>query len=107
MIDLFDQVHFEVADHAAALRLTRRLGQTRTAGLLADEPTFVVIAGFSDGEDFGVLMRDVEFFVEEESLCAIRYLFDDRIYVLEAGNADWESHPWLEPAEVEESPQAA
>ena len=107
MIDLFDQVHFEVPDHAAALRLTRRLGQTRTAGLLADEPTYVVVAAFSSGEDFGALMRDVESFVEEESLCAIRFLFDDRIYVLEAGDPDWESQPWLEPTEVDESPQAA
>lgn len=107
MIDLFDQVHFEVADHAAALRLTRRLGQTRTAGLLADEPTYVVVAAFSTGDDFVTLMREVESFVEEESLCAIRFLFDDRIYVLEAGDADWGSHPWLEPAEVDESPQAA
>ena len=107
MIDLFDQVHFEVADHAAALRLTRRLGQTRTVGLLGDEPTYIVVAGFSNGDDFGALMRDVESFVEEESLCAIRFLFDDRIYVLEAGKADWSSHPWLAPTEVGESPQAA
>lgn len=106
MIDLFDQVHFEVADHRAALRLTRRLGQTRSAALLGDEP-YVIAAAFSSEEDFAVLMRDVETFVEEESLCAIRFLFDSRIYVLEAGNAPWESHPWLEPARVDESPRAA
>jgi hypothetical protein len=105
--DLFDQVHFEVADHATALRLTRRLGQTRTAGLLAGEPTYVIVAAFSNGTDFALLMRDVESFVAEESLCAIRYLFDDQIYLLEAGNADWEAHPWLEPAQVDESPRAA
>ena len=40
------------------------------------------------------LLREVEAWVAEESLCAIRFMLDGRIYVLGAGEADWNSHPW-------------
>jgi hypothetical protein len=68
----------------------------------------VIVTGFSSAPaDLAVLLRQVETFVEDESLYAVRFLLDDRIYVLEAGNADWDEHPWLEPVEANESPQAA
>jgi hypothetical protein len=35
----------------------------------------------------------LEAWVEEESLCAIRYEVDDREYVLYAGEADWQAIP--------------
>ena len=41
------------------------------------------------------LLREVESWVEDESLYAIRYLLDDRIYVLEAGEVDWDSRQAL------------
>ncbi|HEY3051570.1 MAG TPA: hypothetical protein VGJ40_07575 [Gaiellaceae bacterium] len=109
MIGLFlDQVHFEVADYAAAERLTRRLAQTRTAGLLGGEPYVVAAALSSEAHDLAVLLRDVEAWVEEESLYAIRFMLDGRIYVITAGATDWSSPPWAVPVEeVEESPRAA
>jgi hypothetical protein len=102
MTGLFlDQVHFEVVDYAAAERLTLRLGQTRTAGLLGGEP-YVVAAAFSADP------RDVEAWVEEESLYAIRYLLDNEIYVIAAGSADWTTPFRSIPVEeVDESAQAA
>jgi hypothetical protein len=40
-----------------------------------------------------VLLRTVESWVEEESLCMIRFQVDGREYVLQAGEADWQSAP--------------
>jgi hypothetical protein len=108
--ELFDQVHFEVTDFATAVRLTRRLGHERMVALLQDQDLNVVTTELRSGpSDLAVLLRQVEAWIEEESLCAVRYLLDDRIYVLEAGGADWTSHPWIERSETtpDESPQAA
>jgi hypothetical protein len=107
--ELFDQVHFEVADFATAVRLTRRLGHDRMVALLQDDDLNVVTTELRSGPtDLADLLRAVEAWIEEESLCAIRYLLDGQIYVLEAGGPDWTSHPWTGPSEsVDESPQAA
>ena len=95
--ELFDQVHFEVADFATAVRL------------LQDDDLSVVTTELRPGPtDLALLLREVEAWIEEESLCAIRYLLDGQIYVLEAGGPDWASHPWTGRSETaDESPQAA
>jgi hypothetical protein len=107
--EFFDQVHFEVADFSIAVRLTRRLGHDRTVALLQDDDLNVVSTELrSDPTDLAVLLREVEAWIEEESLCAIRYLLDGQIYMLAAGGPDWTSHPWTGPSEsVDGSPQAA
>jgi hypothetical protein len=108
-----DQVHFEVIDYANAVRLTERLGQTWTAGLLGGEPYVVAAAVSSEPEDLAALLRSVQAFVDEESLCAIRFMLDNEIYVL-AGAEEWTTSPFMIPVEeldevdeVEESPRAA
>ena len=88
---MLDQVCIEVADFEPAARLTRRLGQVRTAAVLGDEPYIVVAALSEDPSDLAAVLREVESWVEAESLYAIRYLLDDRIYVLEAGEVDWDA----------------
>jgi hypothetical protein len=89
-----EQVCFELLDFAAAARLMRRLSADRSAALLFEEP-YVVAAAFQTGpSDLATLLRDVEAWVAEESLCAIRFMLDGRIYVLRAGEADWTSNPW-------------
>jgi hypothetical protein len=101
--DPFDQVYFDIADFGTAVRLTRRLERARSAALLFEEQElYVVVAAFRpDATDLAVLLREVEAWVEEESLCAIRFLLDDRIYVLEAGGPDWTSHPWVVASDEE------
>jgi hypothetical protein len=88
-LDLVDRMYIEVADDDSASRLTHRLARRRTAERLG-EPARLVMASFSsDPADLAALLREVESWVDDESLCAIRFLQDDRIYVLEAGEADW------------------
>jgi hypothetical protein len=89
-----EQVCFELMDFAAAARLMRRLSAKRSAALLFEEPYVVAVAFQSEPSDLATLLRDVEAWVAEESLCAIRFMLDGRIYVLRAGEADWSSHPW-------------
>jgi hypothetical protein len=91
-----DQIFVEVTDFPEAARLTRRLGQTRTAAVLGDDP-YVVTAAFSSDApaDLAELLREVESWVADESLFAIRYLLDDRIYLLEAGDVDWDAREVL------------
>jgi hypothetical protein len=89
-----EQVCFELLDFAAATRLVRRLGPARSAALLFDEPYVVVAAFEPEAGDLAALLRDVEAWVAEESLCAIRFMLDGRIYILGAGEADWAAHPW-------------
>ena len=103
-----DQVHFEVIDYGAAVRLTERLGQTWTAGLLGGEPYVVAAAVSSDPSDLAALLRSVEAWVAEESLYAIRFMLDNEIHVLTAGGVDWKAPAFQIPVEeVEETPHAA
>jgi hypothetical protein len=82
-LDLVDRMYIEVADDDSASRLTHRLARRRTAERLG-EPARLVMASFSsDPADLAALLREVESWVDDESLCAIRFLLDDRIYVLE------------------------
>ena len=87
-------VHFELADFLIAVRLARRLS-----------PTWQVMIESRDGinivtpllrpqpNDFAVVLRTVERWIEEECLLAIRYEIDGRTYVLQAGGADWAKAP--------------
>jgi hypothetical protein len=94
-VDLVDRTYIEVADYDSASRLARRLARRRTPELLG-EPACLVMASFSsDPADLAALPREVESWVDDESLCAIRFLLDE-IYVLEAGEADWAAQPWRE-----------
>lgn len=89
---IIDQIFVEVTDFPEAARLTRRLGQTRTAAVVGDDP-YVVTAAFSSEEpaDLAGLLREVESWVEDERLFAVRFLLDDRIYFIEAGEPDWDA----------------
>jgi hypothetical protein len=70
---LTDSVHFEIADLAAAVRLTRRLAPNWTVSLHERRDINLVSAKLRAASgDLAVLLRDVEAWVEEESLCAIR-----------------------------------
>jgi hypothetical protein len=92
--DSADLVQFEIAELASAVRLTRRLAPTRKVSLYEREDVNLVQAELqADRRDLAVLLRDVEAWVEEEALCAIRFELDGRDYVLHAGEADWQLAP--------------
>ena len=84
-----DQVHFEVIDYSAAVRLTERLGQTWTAGLLGGEPYVVAAAVSSEPSDLATLLRNVQAWIREESLYAIRFMLDNEIYVIQTALRQW------------------
>jgi hypothetical protein len=93
-MDAADLVQFEIAELASAVRLTRRLAPTWKVSLYERDDVNLVLAELgADPHDLAVLLRDVESWVEEEALCAIRFELDGRDYVLHAGEADWQLVP--------------
>ena len=89
-----EAVQFEIPDLAAAVRLTRLLGELWNVSL-GDRSDINLVSAVlrSDPLDFAVLLRKVEAWIKEESLCAIRFEVDGREYVLAAGEADWATIP--------------
>ena len=85
-----DLVHFEVSDVAASARLAERLSDRWNVVLSAEPDVMVLVVELHAAAlDVALLLREVEAWVEEESLCALRYELDGRGYVLEAGGLDW------------------
>ncbi len=92
--ETYQSVHFEIPDLAAAVRLTRRLGGRWNVSLQdRRDVNLVSVALQPDPDDLAVLLRNVEAWVKQESLCAIRFAVDGRDYVLAAGDADWAAIP--------------
>ena len=92
-------VRFEIPGIAASARLVRRLARRWNVVLRASHSDLNVVVAELRGEpdDLAALLREVEAWVEEESLSAIRFELDDRAYVLEAGETNWTS---IEPEAV-------
>lgn len=86
-----DTIRFEVVELATAVRLAQRLGRNRSVILVAEsEYVKSVVAKVHRGPaDLADLLRDVENWVGDESLGAIRYELDGRFFVLDAGGSDW------------------
>jgi hypothetical protein len=90
--DYDDTVGFEIADLSDATRLARRLQLQawRVTVHNRDDVHVVTVELRPRPIDLAVLLRVVENWIEEQSLCAIRFELDGRSYLLEAGEADWE-----------------
>jgi hypothetical protein len=83
-------LQFEIPALAAAERLGDLLAERWRAWIHQTKDAAVVCAKLNgDPVDLAVLLRVVESWVEEESLCAIRYELDGRKYVLAAGELAW------------------
>lgn len=84
-------VQFELTDVAASARLAERLADRWNVVLSAARSDVIVLLVELRPRpgDVAVLLRDVEAWIEQESLGAIRYELDGRGYVLEAGEHDW------------------
>jgi hypothetical protein len=93
-------IRFEIPGIAASTRLVRRLARRWNVVLRAAHRDLnVVVAELRGGpDDLAALLREVEAWVEEESLSAIRFELDDRAYVLEAGETNWTSVETEAPA---------
>ena len=86
-------VRFDVPGAARSARLVRRLARRANVMLhpgKGELNTIVAELG-EQPDDLAALLREVETWVEEESLAAIRFELDGRAYVLEAGETDWTS----------------
>ena len=86
-----DTARFEVVELATAVRLAQRLGRSRSVILVAESEYVksVIAEVHRQPTDLAELLRDVEGWVRDESLGAIRYELDGRAYVLDAGDSDW------------------
>lgn len=86
-----DTVRFEVVELSTAVRLAQRLGRSRSVILVAESEYVksVVAEVQRKPADLAELLRDVEDWIGQESLGAIRYELDGRAYVLDGGDCDW------------------
>ena len=86
-----DTIRFEVVELATAVRLAQRLGRNRSVVLVAESEYVksVVAEVRRRPADLAELLRDVEEWVGDESLGAIRYELDGGFYVLDGGESDW------------------
>ena len=86
-----DTVRFEVVELATAVRLAQRLARSRPVILLAESEYVKAVVAELHGAsaDLAALLREVEAWVRDESLGAIRYEVDGRAYVLDGGASDW------------------
>jgi hypothetical protein len=84
-------VRFEIPGAARSARLLRRLARRANVMLHPGKGELnAIVAELGEHpDDLAVLLREVETWVEEESLAAIRFELDGRAYVLEAGETDW------------------
>ena len=91
---LTETVQFELPDLAGAARLATLL-RSRWAVSVNEEDDVALVDVYirASCKDVASLMRTVEDWVARESLRAIRFDLDGRVYILEAGEVDWEFLP--------------
>jgi hypothetical protein len=87
---LTETVQFELPDLAGAARLATLL-RSRWAVSVNEEEDVALVDVYirASGTDLASLLRSVEDWVARESLGAIRFELDGRVYVLESGEPDW------------------
>jgi hypothetical protein len=87
---LTETVQFELPDLAGAARLATLLRSRWAVSVNEEDDVALVDVHIrASRTDLASLMRTVEDWVARESLRAIRYEVDGRIYILEAGEVDW------------------
>jgi hypothetical protein len=92
-----DAVRFEIVDLTAAAGHARRLALNWSVTLHERRGVNLVTVELRPRPtDVADLLREVERWIAEESLHAIRFDLDGRGYVLEAGDADWGAG-WEDP----------
>ena len=91
---LTETVQFELPDLAGAARLATLL-RSRWAVSVNEEDDVAIVDVYirASRTDLASLMRLVEDWVARESLRAIRFELDGRVYIMESGEVDWEFLP--------------
>ena len=91
---LTETVQFELPDLAGAARLATLL-RSRWAVSVNEEDDVALVDVYirASRTDLASLMRTVEDWVARESLRAIRFELDGRVYIMESGEVDWEFLP--------------
>ena len=87
---LTETAQFELPDLAGAARLATLL-RSRWAVSVNEEDDVAIVDVYirASRTDLASLMRTVEDWVARESLRAIRFELDGRVYILEAGEVNW------------------
>ena len=89
-LSLDETIKFEVLEQTDATRLRERLRRRWACSLVSFEATWVVYVDLEPREgDLGAMLREVEAWVAENHLGALRFHVDGRAYVLEAGEVAW------------------
>jgi hypothetical protein len=87
---LTETVQFELPDLAGAARLATLLRPSWAVSVNEEDGVALVDVYIrASGADLASLLRSVEDWVVRESLGAIRFELDGRVYVLESGEPDW------------------
>ncbi|TML11794.1 MAG: hypothetical protein E6G31_10955 [Actinobacteria bacterium] len=86
---LTETVQFELPDLAGAARLATLLRSRWAVSVNEEDDVALVDVCIRPRTDLASLMRTVEGWVARESLRAIRFELDGRVYILEAGEVDW------------------
>jgi hypothetical protein len=91
---LTETVQFELPDLAGAARLATLL-RSRWAVSVNEEDDVAIVDVYirASRTDLASLMRTVEDWVARESLRAIRFELDGRVYIMESGEVNWEFLP--------------
>jgi hypothetical protein len=96
---LKETVQFELPNLAGAARLATLVRSHWAAHVHERDDIALVTFYFRAATaDLASLLRSVETWIAQESLCAIRFELDGRDYVMEAGEANWIFAPCAEAA---------
>jgi hypothetical protein len=77
-----DLVHFELPRFVDVGGLVARLGDRCPVAVITEGDIWIVTAVVSGGDELGRVLREVEGYIGEVDLLAIRFCVDGRYYVM-------------------------
>jgi hypothetical protein len=77
-----DVVHFELPKFVEVGELLARLGTHCPVAAAVDGNVWLVTAAVGDGHELAIVLREVERYIADTELLAIRFCVDDRYYVM-------------------------
>ena len=77
-----DVIHFELPRFVEVGELLARLGSHCPVAAAVDGNIWLVTAAVADGHELAIVLREVERYIADTELLAIRFSVDDRYYVM-------------------------